>query len=111
MTAMSSSGTSWLSPPMKICTPCAWLETSSNCSRLVLCSKTSNSRRSLSMLDDRSSTSSSLRSPEMNTWSSSSAMALLPASTAACISADMSRRRSCNSTRKWLRTASKLMPA
>jgi len=28
------------SPPMKICTPCAWLDTSSNCRRLVFWSNT-----------------------------------------------------------------------
>ena len=95
---------------MKICTPVALLEKSSNCIRLVFCSNMSNSLRSDVMLDDRSLTDSRLRSPEMTTSSLFSVIASVPASTAACISAVMSSRNWRNSACRRVRTLSKLRP-
>ena len=109
-TLISSTGISCESPPMKICTPVALLETSSNCIRLVFCSNMSNSLRSELMLDDRSLTDNKLRSPEMTTSSLLSVMASLPASTAACIRRVMSSRSWRSSACSRVRTSSKLRP-
>ena len=69
-TLISSSGTNCDSPPMKICTPVALLDTSSNCKSPVFCSNRSNSLRERNHVGGKvGHRSSRLRSPEITTSS------------------------------------------
>ena len=109
-TLISSIGTRFDSPPMKICTPVALLDTSSSCINPVFCSNMSNIWRSECIFDDRSLTLSKLRSPEITMSSLWSAIASLPASTAACIRLPMSSRNWRSSPCRRTRTASNDRP-
>ncbi|MCY1544230.1 hypothetical protein D9M68_800940 [compost metagenome] len=108
----SSNGTTWLSPPMKMRTPSALLDTSSSRISCAFSSKRSKARRSCPMSLEKSVTDSRLRSPEITTSSACASVSTSELTcTAACISAAISPRSFSTSDCRRSRTCSIVRPA